>query len=347
MERRSFRVPSLVGVLCAIIVVFMSHAARADDPWLTFSGSAGPGQGKNIVLVSGDEEYRSEEALPQLAKILSKEHGFNCTMLFAIDPATGEINPNEVKNIPGLEALKNADLMIILTRFRDLPDEQMQYIVDFLNAGKPVIGIRTATHAFKMNANKTFGKFSYDSKTPGFEKGFGRQVLGETWVNHHGAHGKESTRALVASGEESNPILRGINSGDIWVPTDVYGVNLPLPGDSHPLLLGQVLEGMSPDSKPVEGAKNNPLLPVAWTKSYNLSADAAAKPGRAFCTTMGSSQDMENEGFRRLLVNAAYWCLGMENQIPEKSKVDLVGNYHATPFKANGYQKGMRPADLR
>src|SRR5436190_12811103 len=112
--------------------------ARADEHWLTFSGSAGPGQGKNIVLISGDEEYRSEEALPQLAKILSKAHGFNCKVHFAIDPATGEINPNEVTNIPGLEALKNADLLIIMTRFRDLPDEQMKHIVDYLNAGKPV-----------------------------------------------------------------------------------------------------------------------------------------------------------------------------------------------------------------
>ena len=83
----------------------MSHAAQADDPWLTFSGGSGPGQGKNIVLISGDEEYRSEEALPQLAKILTTEHGFSCTVLFPINPADGKIDPNNC-NIPGLEALK-------------------------------------------------------------------------------------------------------------------------------------------------------------------------------------------------------------------------------------------------
>jgi len=287
--------------LLTIGLSLIACTARADDPWLTFTGGAGPGQERNIVLISGDEEYRSEEALPQLAKILSKEHGFHCTVLFAIDPATGEINPNEVKNIPGLEALDKADLMIIMTRFRDLPDEQMQHIVDYLNAGKPVIGIRTATHAFKMKADKTFGKFSFDSKTPGFEKGFGRQVLGETWVNHHGAHGKESTRALVAPGEESNPMLRGIKSGDIWVPTDVYGVNLPLAGDSHPLLLGQVLDGMSADAKPVEGAKNNPMLPIAWTKTYNLAGDSAAKPGRAFAPRWALPKTWKTKAF------AGYW----------------------------------------
>src|SRR3954462_4446798 len=85
-----------------------------------YEGGDGPGKGKYIVLVSGDEEYRSEEALPQLGKILAKRHGFRCTVLFAIDPADGTINPN-VSNIPGLEALDSADLTVIFTRFRDLP----------------------------------------------------------------------------------------------------------------------------------------------------------------------------------------------------------------------------------
>src|SRR5438105_13542708 len=100
---------------------------------VTYEGSAGPGKGKHIVLVSGDEEYRSEEALPQLGKILAVRHGFKCTVLFAIDPNDGTINPN-VSNIPGLEALDTADLMVIFTRFRDLPDEQMKHIVDYLDA---------------------------------------------------------------------------------------------------------------------------------------------------------------------------------------------------------------------
>ena len=96
--------------------------ARAADPWVVYDGYDGPGKGKHVVLISGDEEYRSEEALPQLGKILAKRHGFNCTVLFAVDPATGTIDPNNLSNIPGLEALKTADLMILFTRFRDLPD---------------------------------------------------------------------------------------------------------------------------------------------------------------------------------------------------------------------------------
>src|SRR5687767_7322702 len=96
-----------------------SFALQAADPWVVYEGAEGPGKGKHIVLISGDEEYRSEEALPQLGKILAKHHGFKCTVLFPI-AADGTIDPN-VSNIPGLQALESADLMVIFTRFRDLP----------------------------------------------------------------------------------------------------------------------------------------------------------------------------------------------------------------------------------
>src|ERR1700680_140622 len=108
-----------VVMLAALFIMGVGSVAAA-DPLLVIDGSEGPGKGKHIVLISGDEEYRSEEALPQLGKILAKHHGFKCTVLFAIDPKTGEINPN-ISNIPGLENLQSADLMIISTRFRDLP----------------------------------------------------------------------------------------------------------------------------------------------------------------------------------------------------------------------------------
>src|ERR1700704_2753950 len=100
----------------AAVLLLLGASAQAAEPWLVLEGGNGPGKGKHIVLVSGDEEYRSEEALPQLAKILAKHHGFKCTVLFAIDPKDGTINPNVNNNIPGLEALKTADLMIIATR---------------------------------------------------------------------------------------------------------------------------------------------------------------------------------------------------------------------------------------
>ena len=126
---------------------------------------------------------------------------------------------------------------------------------------------------------------------------------------------------------EQNPIVRGC--GDIWCPTDVYEVRLPLPGDCQPLVLGQVLTGMQPTDKPVAGPKNDPLMPVAWTKTYH---GADGQTGRVFTTTMGSAADFQSEGLRRLVVNAAYWCLGMEDKIPAKANVALVGEYHAHPF---------------
>src|SRR5262245_20838691 len=169
--------------LALVALLVAAGAAGAADPWVVYEGSAGPGKGKHIVLVSGDEEYRSEEALPQLAKILAKHHGFKCTVLFAVDPKDGTINPNVITNIPGLEALKTADLLVLFIRWRDLPDEQMKHLVDYIESGKPIVGLRTATHAFNQKS-KTYAKYHWKSKEKGYEDGFGRQVLGETWIRH-------------------------------------------------------------------------------------------------------------------------------------------------------------------
>lgn len=318
--------------------------ALAGDPPLVYEGTAGPGKGKHIVLVSGDEEYRSEEMLPQLGRILAKHHGFKCTVLFAIDKKDGTINPNELTNIPGLEALKTADLMILFVRFRDLPDEQLKHIADYVEAGKPILGLRTATHAFAFRTNKKsqYANWNWQSKDP--VGGFGKHILGETWVNHHGRHGSESTRGILAPDAKDHPILRGIKDGDVWGPTDVYTVRLPLPGDSKPLVLGQVVAGMKETDKPLEGKKNDPMMPIAWTKSYS---PAEGKKARIFTSTMASSQDLENEGFRRLMVNASYWCVGLEDKIPEKSVVDIVGTYKPTPFKTGGYVRGIKPQDYK
>lgn len=286
---------------------------------------------KHIVLISGDEEYRSEEALPQLAKILTVHHGFRCTVLYAIDRKDGSINPDQNDNIPGLDALRTADLMVIMTRWRDLPDDQMKHIVEYIDSGKPIVGIRTATHAFNFKTSTTYQRYSSNSKE--WDGGFGRQVLGETWISHHGQHGKQSTAGVMVPEQASHPILRGVSG--IWGPTDVYTVRLPLPADAVTLVLGQVLTGMNPADPPLPGPKNEPMLPVAWVKSY--------KGARIFTTTMGSSQDLLNEGFRRMVVNACYWTLGLEKKIARKSKVELVGEYHPTPFGFGKFQRGLRP----
>jgi hypothetical protein len=326
--------------LTTVFFLFLRWGSvRGADPWLVIDGKDGPGKGKHVVLISGDEEYRSEESLPQLAKILAQRHGFKCTVLFAIDPKDGTINPNQRDNIPGLDALETADLMVIFTRFRDLPDAQMKHIVDYVESGRPIIGMRTATHAFDLKS-PTYARYTWNSRE--WDGGFGRQVLGETWISHHGQHGKQSTRGVIAKGEEEHPILRGIQSGDIWGPTDVYGVRLPLPGDSKPLVLGQVLHGMDPTDKPVEGKVNDPMMPIAWVKTYQ---GQQGKTARVFTTTMGASQDLQSEGLRRLLVNACYWAVGLGDKIPGKSNVQIVGEYQPRPFKGDGFVKGRKPQD--
>ena len=172
-------------------------------------------------------------------------------------------------------------------------------------------------------------------------------MLGEHWISHHGHHAKESTRGLFAPDAKDHPILRGIKDGEIWGPTDVYGVRLPLPGDSKPLVMGQVLEGMTPDAPVVEGEdakKNEPMMPVAWVKSYRLDGGPT---GRVFTTTMGAATDMASAGTRRMLVNACYWAMGLESRIPSASNVDVVGTFEPTAFGFNGAKKGLKPADMR
>lgn len=337
------RMQAAVVLLCCWAFGGVARASLADDPaWLVFEGGSGPGAGKHIVLVSGDEEYRSEEALPQLAKILSKHHGFKCTVLFAIDPKTGEIDPNRNDNIPGLEALRDANLLVLFTRFRNLPDAQMKELVDYIESGRPIVAMRTATHAFDLKGSPTYARYTWNSKD--WDGGFGRQVLGETWLSHHGDHGKQSTRGVIAPGAQGHPIARGIAAGSIWGPTDVYGVRVPLPGDSQPIVFGQVLEGMAADDKPVDGAKNDPMMPVAWIKTYK---GKSGETSRVFATTMGASQDLLSEGTRRMLANACYWALGMEEEIDPARSVEIVGAYEPLPFKFGGARKGVRPADLK
>lgn len=334
----------MVRILLSLACVAFASVGFAADPWLMFPGGDGPGKGKHVVLVSGDEEYRSEEALPMLAQILSKHHGFKTTVLFAIDPKDGMVQPNVNNNIPGLEALGSADLLVLFIRFRNLPDEQMKHFDDYFKSGKPILGLRTATHAFNLTS-PTYKKYTWTSKDADFVGGFGKQILGETWVAHHGAHGKEGTRGVIAAGAESQPIFKGIEPGSIFGTTDVYTVKTPLPEGSTSLLIGEVTETLKPDSKAVVGKKNDPMMPLAWMKPYQIPD---GKKGMAFTTTMGNGQDFDFEGTRRLIVNAVYVLAGMSEAIPAKSNVEFVVPYKATPFRAKkneDWKPGKPPAD--
>lgn len=329
-----------VLVIVSFLVVSLCANCQSSRSFITFDPAQNGARAKHIVLVSGDEEYRSEEGLPMLAKILSTHHGFRTTVVFAINPESGMIDPNYQNNIPGLESLETADLMIIATRFRGLPDEQMKYIDDYLRAGKPVIGLRTATHAFNFkDSSGKFAKYSYNSQFPGWEGGFGRKILGETWINHHGHHGHEGTRGLIDGLAErrKHPVITGVH--DIWGPTDVYGIT-EVPQGAEVLIWGGSTSGMTPES-PISWKKS--IIPVAWTKTY--SYEPGGHTGRVFTTTMGAATDLVNADLRRLIINAAYWTMGLDDQIDENLNVDVIGEYTPTSFGFDGYVKGKTPQD--
>ena len=328
------------SIVCFTLIFVLSSCAQKQAQWLHYKPQTGKEKGKKIVLISGDEEYRSEESMPMLAKILSVRHGFETIVLFAIDPQSGQINPEYTQNIPGLEQLVDADLVIFATRFRELPDEQMKYIDDYLMEGKPVIGLRTATHAFNFpkESKSAYKHYAYNGKSGVWEGGFGRLILGETWINHHGDHGTEGTRALINGLESANPLLMGVK--DIWVPSDVYGIADPLEGATI-LLFGQPTQGMEASAPP---NIDKSLMPVAWTKTYQLPN---GKKGTAYTTTMGASVDLANADLRRLIVNESYQALGFESEITAELDVEYVGDFNPTMFGFGKHKKGLFPKDYQ
>ncbi|MCX7007069.1 MAG: heme-binding protein, partial [Kiritimatiellaeota bacterium] len=250
----------------------MQATVQADD-WVTYKGKGGSGQGKHIVLLSGDEEYRSEEAMPQLAKILSQRHGFTCTVLFSVD-ANGFIAPSAGDSLTHAEALGTADAIVMSLRYRHWNADAMQRFEGALNRGVPIIALRTSTHAFNgFPKGSPWEKWNCSNKG-----GFGKQVLGEAWVAHWGRHKQEATRGIVEAPARNEVILRGV--ADIFGTTDVY--EAAPPADATILIRGQVLKGMLSTDAPadykkrtaakVEQGVNDPMMPVVWTREYKNEA---------------------------------------------------------------------------
>lgn len=188
----------------------------------------------------------------------------------------------------------------------------------------------------RKNKSSRFAKYDWQSPDKDFKDGFGKLVLGETWVDHHGHHGHEGTRVLINGIEENkkNPILNGVK--DIWAPTDVYTVR-ELPG-ADVLLYGQSTSGMTPGA-PVNLEKS--IMPVAWTRNYQIPG---GKKGKAFTTTMGAAVDFLNEDLRRLIVNACFWATGLADKIPAKADVSFIVAYEPTMFGFESFKKGPLPS---
>ena len=321
-----------------LLLAFTMLPARSEsgNGWVSYPAGKGPGGGKHVVLLAGDEEYRSEEALPMLAKILSKHHGFRCTVLFSVDP-DGTINPNKSDSLGKPEALDSADAIVTSLRFRKWPDEAMGKFDAAIKRGVPVVALRTSTHAFQLPGESKFREYN----------NFGKTVLGEQWVSHWGDHKKEATRGLVEKGAEKNPVLNGV--GEIFGDSDVYEAYPPQ--DATILLRGQVLKSMTPTDPPAAREKtrasdkqkqdiNSPMMPIAWTREVKNDAGTT---NRILTTTMGAATDLKDENLRRLVVNGVFWGCGLP--VPAKADVSLSGSYEPSDYSFNGFRKDRKAAD--
>ena len=335
----------LLSFYSAALLLSFGHGLAAPVPespqWLTYAGGEGPGKGKHIVLITADQEYRSEQSMPMMAKILSKYHGFDCTVLFGVNEK-GEVDPTspvypekgkeaefKTHHIPGLEHLASADLVIFFTRLLTLPTAELEQIVSYIDSGKPMIALRTANHGFRS---------ALPYKINGKTVNFGNDVLGGSFMNHHGNWHADSTRGIIVQAQKDHPILSGVN--DIWGTSDVYRTYKEggsLPEGCTALVWGQPLLGRSHDDAP--NPEKEPL-PVAWVKTWMTSG---GKSARVFHSTMGSGDDLESAGLRRLIVNAAYWGLGMESAISPTRSVECVGAYVPLPSGFDYKELGVVP----
>lgn len=331
--------PALLPVLFATT---LSTAALSAKPWIVYEPKAGTSNGKHVVLLAGDEEYRSEEGLPMLGKILSQRHGFRCTVLFSAD-ADGVINPDAGGSLSNPAALDSADALVMLLRFRHWDADASRRFEAAVNRGVPLIALRTSTHAFNgYPADSPWAKWNFNNRG-----GFGRQVLGETWVTHWGRHKVEACLGVVEPAAKDHPILRGL--GQVFGDSDVYEAYPP--ADATILLRGQVLQGMTANTPPAGYVKkratdkqeqpvNSPMMPVAWTREHRNDAGTVNK---VFCTTLGAATDLKSEGTRRLVVNAVYWGLGLN--VPARADVSFVDPFEPLMYGFRSYRRGIRAED--
>ena len=249
-----------------------------------------------VVFVTGDHEYSGELTLPLIAAELEKNYGMRTKVLKSAPDQNGE------KDIPGLEALREADLAVFFLRWRLLPQNQLDYIDAYLKSGKPVMGFRTTTHAFNYPEGderkrwNAFGEFAFGSP-PGWG--------GAAKHTHYGHN--STTDVTVIAEAAKHPILTGVAPA-FHASSWLYRVlpDYPVKG-SVPLLMGK---SINPDKEAIDN-------PVAWTGKNQWG-------GRTFFTTLGHPEDFQVESFQRLVINAIHWELG--KSIPKNRNANLAIN---------------------
>lgn len=225
---------------------------------------------KHLVIVMAEDEYKTAESLPKFAKQHLKD--FQVSLVFG--------NPKERNDIPGITRLNDADIALISVRRRVLPKEQMDAVRKFVADGKPVVGIRTASHAFSLRGKQPpEGLFAWES--------WDADINGGSYTNHYGNN--LQAHFYKAKGAE-HPILTGINDQEFPCGGSLYK-SAPLGKKTTTLMMGRV-EGQPPE-------------PVAWTNTHTGG-------GRVFYTSLGHVKDFEQPAFQQLLRNGIYWAAGLD-----------------------------------
>ncbi|CAH0998925.1 hypothetical protein LEM8419_00220 [Neolewinella maritima] len=318
------------------LLLFLCTCGPATNSTVQSGGEVPPADRPKVVFVTGDEEYRSEESMPMLARMLENNMDVQTVVGYSLDSA-GVIDPNNVYSISQLDELADADLMVVFARYRQLPAEMARKITDYAESGRPLVGFRTATHTFKYVEEKDSALMVLNDDWP-------TRVFGQQWIVHHGhfedGHGK-LTDVTVREGKEDNPILRGFEPFEAysWL-YHVDGGDWKLSGDSDPILMGHSLRSkQEADGKLDEYPLDQP---VAWTKTYTGTSGI---PARVFFTTLGHPYDFREESMRKLALNGIYWALGREDDIPEDgADATTIGTY--TPNNSGFgevYKQGVRP----
>ncbi|MEM7602302.1 MAG: hypothetical protein AAF357_12910 [Verrucomicrobiota bacterium] len=325
-----------------LFVVFLTAGSAVAEP-LTFEGTEGPGLGKHIVLMANDHEYRSEEVCPLIAKILAKHHGFRCTVLFGINEE-GAIHPGGVP-VPHLEVLADADLLVFVTRFMNLPDEQVDLLVDYFEKGGPVVGLRTSTHCFNGQEGK-WEKLNFNYEGEDYDGGLGEQVFGNTWSkergqSHYGANHRMGGTITAVGSAKDHVIMTGV--GPIHAYSGAYKSQPP--AEATPLIEVQVLNTFGPSE---EINSELPVVNAGWTRDSYVAPSGEKKDGRVVYASFGASEDFLDVDACRFLINSCLWALGMDEAISADLEVSHVGGFEPSPYSSNAfYRLGVKPGDLK
>ncbi len=329
-------------LLSVVAIPLSTSAAEPDNAPLVYEGGEGIGKGKHIVFVANDHEYRSEQTCPLLAKILAKHHGFRCTVLFGIDEV-GEIKAGD-SPVPGMEALKDADLLFFFTRFMKLPDEQVDLLVDYFERGGPVVGARTSTHCFNGQKGK-WAKLNFNYEGEDYLGGLGEQIFGNTWhstrgQSHYGGNHSSSSRITAVESASDHPIMTGV--GTMHGYSGAYSSRPP--AGSIPLVEVQVLNTFEPSD---DVNMDKPKVSAGWTRDHYVAPSGEKKDARVAYFSYGASEDLLDEDTRRCFANACLWALGMEDQITGDLDMSIVGSFVPTPFTTGAlYRDNVRPSEL-